>query len=123
MWGHLGPEVPTRCASAEGSYESDDVFEGEDPKYEPDILDGQIIENAIRVLPDISRRVLKAVYIQYPYHRKHNVAQRLRISVDRLEAELISAKRRLGRELERNTAGERRMAQGSTGMRDSITSQ
>ena len=91
MWGHLGPEVPTRCASAEGSYESDDVFEGEDPKYEPDILDGQIIENAIRVLPDISRRVLKAVYIQYPYHRPHSIAQRLKISTDRYESQLRKA--------------------------------
>ena len=122
-WGTIGPEVRTRCSSAEGNYESEDVFEGPDPKYEPDLLDGEILENAIRVLPDISRRVLKAVYVQYPYHRRHNVAQRLRISVDRLEAELHTAKRRLHDRLQRDTAGNRGMAEGPPGVRDCLTSQ
>jgi DNA-directed RNA polymerase specialized sigma24 family protein len=122
-WGTIGPEVRTRCSSAEGNYESEDVFEGPDPKYEPDLLDGEILENAIRVLPDISRRVLKAVYVQYPYHRRHNVAQRLRISVDRLEAELHTAKRRLSEQLQRDTAGNRGMAEGPPGVRDCLTSQ
>ncbi len=43
-WGHLGPEVRTRAASAEGNYESEDVFEGEEPRIEPDMIDGEIIE-------------------------------------------------------------------------------
>lgn len=122
-WGHLGPEVRTRCASAEGNYESEDVFEGEDPRYEPDLLDGEILENAIRVLPDMSRRVLKAVYVQYPYHRKHNVAQRLRISVDRLESELHIAKRRLNEQLQRSAAGYAGMVTGEVGVRDGLPGQ
>lgn len=98
-WGQVGPEVRTRCASAEGNYESEDVWEGEEPKYEPDMLDGQIIEDCVRVLPDVSRRVLKARYIQYPYNLTHTVAQRLRMSTDRFEAELSTAKRRLYEQL------------------------
>ena len=101
IYGHLGPEVRTRCASAEGNYESEDVFEGEEPRYEPDMIDGQIIEDAIRVLPEISRRVLKARYVSFPYNLTHTVAQRLRMSVDKFEAELSTAKRRLEFELSR----------------------
>ncbi len=67
-YGPLGPEVRTCAASAEGNYESEDVFEGEEPRIEPDMLDGQMVEDAVRELPDISRRVLKARYIQYPYN-------------------------------------------------------
>jgi DNA-directed RNA polymerase specialized sigma24 family protein len=102
-YGPLGPEVRTRAASAEGNYESEDVFEGEEPRIEPDMLDGQMVEDAVRELPDISRRVLKARYIQYPYNLSHNVAQRLRMSTDRLEAELHIAKRRLNDRLQRNS--------------------
>ena len=120
-WGTVGPEVRTRCSSAEGNYESEDVFEGPDPKYEPDLLDGETLENAIRVLPDMSRRILKAVYVQYPYHRRHNVAQRLKISVDRLESELQVAKRRLNEQLQRNTAGIARMDTCQAGMRNSVS--
>jgi DNA-directed RNA polymerase specialized sigma24 family protein len=100
-WGQVGPEVRTRCASAEGNYESEDVFEGEEPRYEPDMIDGQIIEDAIRVLPEISRRVLKARYVSFPYNLTHTVAQRLRMSVDKFEAELSTAKRRLDEQLSR----------------------
>jgi hypothetical protein len=115
-WGHVGPEHRTQCASAEGNYESEDVFEGEEPRIEPDMLDGQEVENAVRVLPDISRRVLKARYIQYPYNLSHNVAQRLRISTDRLEAELIIAKRRLHDRLQRNSPGNRGVVTGEAGV-------
>jgi DNA-directed RNA polymerase specialized sigma24 family protein len=98
-WGQVGPEVRTRCASAEGNYESEDVWEGEEPKYEPDMLDGQIIEDCVRVLPDVSRRVLKARYIQYPYNLTHTVAQKLKMSTSRLEEELSIARRRLHEQL------------------------
>jgi DNA-directed RNA polymerase specialized sigma24 family protein len=101
IYGHLGPEVRTRCASAEGNYESEDVFEGEEPRYEPDMIDGQIIEDAIRVLPEISRRVLKARYVSFPYNLTHTVAQKLRMSTDRLETELTIARRRLDETLRR----------------------
>ena len=115
-WGHVGPEHRTQCASAEGNYESEDVFEGEEPRIEPDMLDGQMVENAVRVLPDISRRVLKARYIQYPYNLSHNVAQRLRMSTHRLEEELHIAKRRLYDRLNRNQAGHRGMVTGEAGV-------
>ena len=115
-WGHVGPEHRTQCASAEGNYESEDVFEGEEPRIEPDMLDGQMVEDAVRVLPDISRRVLKARYIQYPYNLSHNVAQRLRMSTDRLEAELHIAKRRLYDRLQRNYSGHRGMVTGEAGV-------
>ena len=101
VYGHLGPEVRTRCASAEGNYESEDVWEGEEPRYEPDMVDGELLENAIRELPSISRQVLKARYVSYPYNLTHTVAQRLRMSVDKFEAELSTAKRRLDEQLSR----------------------
>lgn len=117
-WGRVGPELPNRCASVEGNYESEDVWEGEEPKYEPDLLDGEILENAIRVLPNWSRIVLKAIYVSYPYHRRHTVAQRLKISVDRLENELRRAKRALNEQLQRHQAGHRGMAEGTPGVCD-----
>lgn len=101
LWGHLGPEVRTRAASAEGNYESDDVWEGEEPKYEPDLIDGQLIEDCIRVLPEISRRVLKARYVSYPYNLTHTVAQKLKMSTSRLEEELSIARRKLHEQLSR----------------------
>jgi len=115
-FGPLGPEVRTRAASAEGNYESEDIFEGEEPKIEPDMLDGQEVENAIRGLPDISRRVLKARYIQYPYNLSHNVAQRLRMSTHRLEEELHIAKRRLHDRLNRNSPRFGGMVTGEAGV-------
>ena len=122
-YGLIGPEVRTAAASAEGNYESDDVWEGQEPKYTPDLLDGELVENAIRRLPELSRRVLKAKYVSFPYHRLHTVAQRLRISVDRLESELQMAKRRLSSELERDRTRHTGVAPSTTRVRDSITSQ
>ena len=119
-YGHIGPENPTRCASAEGNYESSEVWESAEPRYEPDLIDGELLENCIRVLPDVSRRVLKASFIQYPYHRKHTVAQMLRMSTDRLENELDIAKRRLREQLQRNHPGHKRMASGKAGQGDSL---
>lgn len=121
VWGHIGPEVRIQAASAEGNYESDDVFEGKDPKYEPDILDGELLENNIRLLPELSRRVLKAKYVSYPYHRLHTVAQKLKISVDRLESELLTARRRLDDRLQRDSARNSRMVDRPARVRDSVT--
>jgi len=120
-YGHIGPENPTRCASAEGNYESGEVWADPEPHYQPDMLDGELLENHIRVLPDISRRVLKATFVQYPYHRKHTVAQILKMSTDRLESELATAKRRLHDRLQRNTTRQRPMAESEARMPDSIT--
>ena len=104
-YGHLGPEVRTQAASAEGNYESEDVFEGEEPRVEPDMLDGQAVENVVRNLPELSRRVLKYRYIMFPYHLQHTVAQKLKMSTDRLETELTVAKRRLHDRLQRDCTG------------------
>jgi hypothetical protein len=38
------------------------------PKYEPDQLAGERMEEIVRNLPTFSRMVLKAAYVQYPYH-------------------------------------------------------
>lgn len=89
--GHIGPPVQTQAASAEGNYQSTEVFEGEEAKYEPDSVAGEAVENIVRGLPDIQRAVLKATYIQYPYHRPHSIAQRLKISTERYELQLKKA--------------------------------
>jgi DNA-directed RNA polymerase specialized sigma24 family protein len=122
-WGHIGPEIRTQAASAEGNYDSEDVWEGEEPRLEPDMVDGELIEQAVRKLPEKYRKVLKARFIMYPYHLQHTVAQRLRMSVDRLESELATAKRRLSNELERNRPRNPRMAPSAIGVSDSIPSQ
>ena len=122
-WGHVGPEIRTQCASAEGNYDSEDVWEGEEPRLEPDMVDGEVIEQAVRKLPEKYRKVLKARYIMFPYHLQHTVAQRLRISVDRLESELYTAKRRLTDELNRNHPRNPRVASGAFGVSNSIKGQ
>jgi DNA-directed RNA polymerase specialized sigma24 family protein len=120
--GPLGPEVRTRAASAEGNYDSEDVWEGEEPRLEPDMVDGEIIEQAVRKLQEKYRKVLKARYIMYPYHLQHTVAQRLRMSVDRLESELNAAKRRLSDELNRNQTRDAGVVTGETWVCNSVTS-
>jgi hypothetical protein len=90
-YGPIGPPVQTQAASAEGNYQSHEVYEGEEPRYEPDMLAGEAVENIVRKLPLIQRIVLKATYIQYPYHRPHSIAQRLKISTDRYELQLRKA--------------------------------
>jgi hypothetical protein len=90
-FGQVGPPVQTQAASAEGNYQSTEAFEGEEPRYEPDMLAGEAVENIVRKLPQIQRSILKATYVQYPYHRPHSIAQRLKISTDRYELQLRKA--------------------------------
>jgi hypothetical protein len=61
------------------------------PRYEPDQLSGERVEEIVRNLPTFSRMVLKAAYVQYPYHLEHSIAQRLKISTDRYKSELKKA--------------------------------
>ena len=89
--GQIGPPVQTQAASAEGNYQSHEVWEGEEPRYEPDMVAGEAVENIVRKLPLIQRSILKATYIQYPYHRPHSIAQRLKISTERYELQLKKA--------------------------------
>jgi hypothetical protein len=90
-YGQIGPPVQTQAASAEGNYHSHEVWEGEEPRYEPDMVAGESVENIVRKLPLIQRSILKATYIQYPYHRPHSIAQRLKISTERYELQLRKA--------------------------------
>jgi hypothetical protein len=90
-YGPIGPPVQTQAASAEGNYQSTEVFAGEEPLYQPDFLAGEKVENIVRTLSTIQRSVLKATYIQYPYHRPHSIAQRLKISTERYELQLKKA--------------------------------
>jgi hypothetical protein len=87
----IGPPVQTQAASAEGNYQSHEVWDGEEPRYEPDMVAGEKVENIVRKLPLIQRSILKATYIQYPYHRSHSIAQRLKISTERYELQLRKA--------------------------------
>jgi hypothetical protein len=89
--GYVGPPVQDKAASAEGNYVSDDIWDGHEPKYEPDQLAGERVEEIVRNLPSFSRVVLKAAYVQYPYHLEHSIAQRLKISTDRYKSELKKA--------------------------------
>ena len=89
--GYVGPPVQDKAASAEGNYVSDEIWDGHEPRYEPDQLAGERVEEIVRSLPSFSRIVLKAAYVQYPYHLEHSIAQRLKISTDRYKAELKKA--------------------------------
>ena len=89
--GYVGPPVQDKAASAEGNYVSEEIWDGQEAKYEPDQLAGERVEEIVRNLPSFSRIVLKATYIQYPYHLEHSIAQRLKISADRYRSELKKA--------------------------------
>lgn len=93
VFGYIGPPKQTQAASAEGNYLSDDTREGKPAFYEPNMLEGEKIEQLVREMPVLQRRVLKATYISFPYWTGHSVAQRLRISVVNYEAQLHNAKK------------------------------
>ena len=94
QYGVLGPPQQTQAASAEGEYvpELGDVYDPPEPHLEPNFRDGERMEQIVCGLPDISRIIVKAKYIQYPYQGHHAVAQKLRISVDKFESELKKAR-------------------------------
>ncbi len=89
--GYVGPPVQDKAASAEGNYVSEEIWEGHEVRYEPDQLAGERVEEIVRNLPPFTRMVLKAAYVQYPYHLEHSIAQRLKISTDRYKSELKKA--------------------------------
>ena len=89
--GYVGPPVQDKAASAEGNYVSEEIWEGQEARYEPDALAAEKVEEIVRNLPSFSRVVLKAAYVQYPYHLEHSIAQRLKISTDRYRSELKKA--------------------------------
>jgi DNA-directed RNA polymerase specialized sigma24 family protein len=98
-WGLIGPPVQTRAASAEGDYnpELGEIYDPPEPVIEPDFKDGERMEQLIRELPELQRRIVKAKYVSFPYQKHFSVAQKLRISQDRFELELRLATERLAR--------------------------
>ena len=97
--GYVGPPVQDKAASAEGNYVSEEIWDGQEARYEPDQLAGERVEEIVRNLPSFSRVVLKATYIQYPYHLEHSIAQRLKISTDRYKSELKKAHEQVAKAL------------------------
>jgi hypothetical protein len=93
VYGYIGPPRQTQAASAEGNYLSDDIWEGKPAHYEPNMLEGERVEELVREMPMLQRRVLKATYISFPYQSPHSVSQRLGISVMNYEAQLRNAKK------------------------------
>ena len=89
--GYVGPPVQDKAASAEGNYVSEEIWEGGEPRYEPDAKAAERVEDIVRTLQPFTRMVLKAAYVQYPYHLEHSIAQRLKISTDRYRSELKKA--------------------------------
>ena len=100
--GYVGPPVQDKAASAEGNYVSEEIWEGQEARYEPDQLAGERVEEIVRNLPSFSRVVLKATYVQFPYHSEHSIAQRLRVSTDRYKSELKKAQEMVARKLKNN---------------------
>jgi hypothetical protein len=94
QYGVLGPPVQTQAASAEGEYipELGDVYDPPEPHLEPNMQDGERIEEIVCNLPQDLRIIVKAKYIQYPYQSHHAVAQKLKISVDKFDEVLKKAR-------------------------------
>ena len=59
------------------------------------------IEQAIKGLPLELRKILKARYVSHPYASQNQLAHHLRKSTNRLETDLIHAKKRLQDELDK----------------------
>ena len=95
--GYVGPPRQTKAASAEGNYipEADEIWESPEPEYEIDELDAERVEQMITALGPWARKVLRFRYVDFPNHETYTIAQRLRISTDRLEQELKTLTRRL----------------------------
>ncbi len=69
------------------------LYAPEEPHYEPDNRDGEIIEEAIKGLPLELRKILKARYVSHPYASQNQLAHTLRISTKRFETDLHNAKK------------------------------
>jgi DNA-directed RNA polymerase specialized sigma24 family protein len=72
-----------------------------EPHYEPDSIDGDLIEQAVKGLPLNLRQALKLRYVSHPYASINQLAHAARTTVHRIEADLLNAKKRLQHELDR----------------------
>lgn len=93
--GPTGPQLPTRCGSAESRYADDSsryVWEGRAyVSRETNINDrlGLLVERAVVVLPEGQRRLL---LMRYGWgHSLFLIAQETRQSVEMVEASLVEA--------------------------------
>lgn len=102
-YGVVAPQPDTTCRSFEKNYipELGNLYAESDPHYEPDHVDGDLIEQAIKGLPLELRRTLKMRYVSHPYASTGQLAHALRISPARLEVDLENAKKRLQHELDK----------------------
>ena len=102
-YGVIGPQVETTCRSFEKNYipELGNLYAEAEPHYEPDHVDGDLIEQAIKNLPQNLRQALKLRYVSHPYASLNQLANAARTTVHRLELDLENAKKRLQHELDR----------------------
>ena len=104
-WGVIGPQVETTCRSFEKNYvpELGNLYADPEPHYEPDHVDGDLIEQAIKGLPLQLRQVLKMRYVSHPYASLNQLAHNARTTPHKLETDLYNAKKRLQQELDKKT--------------------
>lgn len=102
-WGVVGPQPDTTCRSFEKNYvpELGSLYEPEEPHYEPDHQDGDLIEQTIKGLPVNQRQVLKLRYVSLPYASINQLANAARTTAHKLEQDLSNAKKRLQHELDK----------------------
>jgi len=103
--GSVIPQPDSTCRSFEKNYipELGNLYAPEEPHYEPDNQDGELIEQAVKGLPLELRKMLKARYISHPYASQNQLAHHLRISTKRFETDLHNAKKRLQDQLDKKT--------------------
>jgi len=104
-WGVIGPQVDTTCRSFEKNYvpELGNLYADPEPHYEPDHVDGDLIEQAIKGLPLQLRQVLKMRYVSHPYASINQLAHNARTTPNKLDSDLYNAKKRLQHELDKKT--------------------
>jgi DNA-directed RNA polymerase specialized sigma24 family protein len=104
-WGVVGPQVETTCRSFEKNYvpELGNLYADPEPHYEPDHIDGDLIEQAIKGLPLQLRQVLKMRYVSHPYASLNQLAHNARTTPHKLETDLYNAKKRLQQELDKKS--------------------
>lgn len=106
-WGTIIPQPDNTCRSFEKNYvpELGNLYAEQEPQYEPDHVDGDLIEQTIKGLPLQLRQILKARYVSHPYASKNQLAHHLRISPSSLENHIINAKKRIQEELDKRARG------------------
>jgi len=102
-YGIVIPQPENTCRSFEKNYipELGNLYAPEEPHYEPDHKDGELVEDCVKNLPLELRKILKARYVSHPYASQNQLAHHLRISAKRLETDLQNAKKRLQDQLDK----------------------